>query len=112
MGRFHDLRFPGETDEYRSVRDDLLERERDLRREIESVAASRRRLPPGGPIAEDYVFDEGSADLSLEAPVVHTKFSELFDPRPREGHSRRLQLHVRVGLRPRRARRARRSWMG
>ena len=41
-----------------------------LRREIEKVAAERRRLPPGGALPEDYVFD------SANGPV---KLSELFD---------------------------------
>ena len=48
---------PGETAEYRAARDRLLEQEVELRRSIEAVAATRRALPPGGAVAEDYVFD-------------------------------------------------------
>ena len=48
--------FPGESTEYRAARDRLLEREMELRRAMEAVAAARRELPPGGPIPEDYVF--------------------------------------------------------
>ncbi len=40
--------FPGESTEYRAARDRLLEREMELRRAMEAVAAARRELPPGG----------------------------------------------------------------
>lgn len=43
MGRYHDKRFPGESDEYRQARDELLEKEIDLRLRIEEVAADRHR---------------------------------------------------------------------
>jgi predicted dithiol-disulfide oxidoreductase (DUF899 family) len=48
--------FPGESDEYRAARDELLVREVELRRAMEDVARARRRLPPGGVVPEDYVF--------------------------------------------------------
>jgi predicted dithiol-disulfide oxidoreductase (DUF899 family) len=51
--------FPNESPEYRAARDRLLQQEVALRRQIEAVAAARRALPPGGPVAEDYVFSEG-----------------------------------------------------
>ena len=73
MGRLHDKRFPGESDEYRRSRDALLERERELRSEIEEVAAQRRGLPLGGELKEDYVFEEGE-------PARQARFSELFAP--------------------------------
>ena len=41
---FHDTRFPGESDEYRRSRDELLQAELDLRRQVEAVAAQRRAL--------------------------------------------------------------------
>jgi predicted dithiol-disulfide oxidoreductase (DUF899 family) len=69
MQKLHDVRFPGESADYRAARDRLLEAEIALRRQIEAVAAQRRALPPGGPIPQDYVFD-GEA-----GPV---KLSELF----------------------------------
>jgi predicted dithiol-disulfide oxidoreductase (DUF899 family) len=67
----HDRRFPGESAAYRRARDELLEAERELRRQIERVAAQRRALPPGGRAREDYVFDEGE-------PARPVKLSELF----------------------------------
>jgi predicted dithiol-disulfide oxidoreductase (DUF899 family) len=71
----HDIRFPNESAEYRAARDRLLEAEMALRRHTEAVAAARRALPPGGPVAEDYVFEEGD-DAS---PV---RLSELFGDKP------------------------------
>src|SRR5437868_325869 len=50
------IRFPGESAEYRAARDRLLEREIELRRAMEAAAAARRALPPGGAVPEDYVF--------------------------------------------------------
>ena len=49
--------FADESTEYRKVRDELLDAEIALRRQMESVAVQRRALPPGPPIAQDYVFD-------------------------------------------------------
>lgn len=69
-------RFPGETSKYRDARDKLLRSEIALRREIEKVAAARRRLPPGGLLAEDYVFEEMATDGS----TARVRFSELFAP--------------------------------
>src|SRR5882757_4435507 len=68
------IRFPGESAEYRAARDRLLAREIELRRQMEAVAAARRALPPGGLVAEDYLFEcTGTAGES--APV---KLSQLF----------------------------------
>ena len=53
----HDVRFPGESDSYRSARNELLDAEIELRRQVEAVAAKRRKLPVGGEIPQDYVFD-------------------------------------------------------
>jgi predicted dithiol-disulfide oxidoreductase (DUF899 family) len=72
------VRFPGETPEYRAARDRLLAAERDLRATTEQVAAMRRALPLGGRVPEDYVFEEGRADLSDTASVHQVKLSELF----------------------------------
>jgi predicted dithiol-disulfide oxidoreductase (DUF899 family) len=52
----HNMRFPNESPEYRAARDKLLQAEIALRRQTE---AERRALPPGGRLAEDYVFEEG-----------------------------------------------------
>jgi hypothetical protein len=45
--------FPNETPAYREARRELLAREVALRREMETVAAEIRALPPGGEIPED-----------------------------------------------------------
>ncbi|MGZ6643676.1 MAG: DUF899 family protein [Solirubrobacteraceae bacterium] len=72
----HDMRFPGESDAYRRARDELLQAEIDLRRQIEAVAAQRRALPPGGEVTTDYVFDEWHAPTGT---VREVRFSELFE---------------------------------
>jgi predicted dithiol-disulfide oxidoreductase (DUF899 family) len=70
------VRFPGEDMRYRKARDQLLKSEVELRRHIEAVAAERRKLPYGGELLEDYVFEESNkAGGSREV-----KFSELFAP--------------------------------
>ena len=74
------LSFPQESAEYRKARNELLAAETELRRQIEAVAAARRKLPLGGQLAQDYVFDEGPADLSEQGEVRQTRLSELFDP--------------------------------
>jgi predicted dithiol-disulfide oxidoreductase (DUF899 family) len=71
----HTVRFPGETDEYRRLRDELLEAEIDLRRHIESVAAQRRSLPLGGEAPSDYVFEESGKQDGTES----VRLSELFE---------------------------------
>ena len=73
--RLHDFRFPGESDDYRQARDELLRAEIDLRRQIERVAAQRRELPLGGLVETDYVFQEW--DPSSQAPR-DVRLSELF----------------------------------
>ena len=65
----HHLSFPNESAEYRSARNALLEKEMELRRQIERVAQERRKLPPGGEVPEDYRF------VGESGPV---RMSELF----------------------------------
>jgi predicted dithiol-disulfide oxidoreductase (DUF899 family) len=72
----HDVRFPGESDDYRRARDELLQAEKDLRRQTERVAALRRKLPLGGAIATDYAFEEWDEAAGAGKPV---HLSELFD---------------------------------
>jgi predicted dithiol-disulfide oxidoreductase (DUF899 family) len=70
------IAFPEESAEYRAARDRLLEQEVELRRAMEAVSAARRGLPPGGVVAEDYVFrgrGEGGAPTDV-------RMSELFAP--------------------------------
>src|SRR3954470_20369318 len=68
--------FPGESTEYRAARERLLQREIELRRATEAVAAARRELPPGGPVPEDYAFQGAGSD---GAPA-EIRLSELFAP--------------------------------
>ena len=70
------ITFPGESAQYRTARDRLLEREIELRREMEAVAAARRELPPGGVVPDDYVFQGCRAD-GIPGDV---RLSELFAP--------------------------------
>ena len=76
----HPNRFPGESTAYREARNQLLQAELTLRKNIEEVAILRRKLPPGGELPEDYIFDEGSPDLEDSATVRKTRLSELFQP--------------------------------
>jgi predicted dithiol-disulfide oxidoreductase (DUF899 family) len=69
------ITFPGESAGYRAARGRLLEQEIELRRAMEAVAASRRALPPGGQVQEDYVFEGAGGD---GAPTS-VKLSELFE---------------------------------
>jgi predicted dithiol-disulfide oxidoreductase (DUF899 family) len=70
------MAFPGESTEYRAARNRLLEKEIELRRAMEAVAAARRALPPGGVVPDDYVFHGAGAD---GAPT-EVRLSELFAP--------------------------------
>jgi predicted dithiol-disulfide oxidoreductase (DUF899 family) len=71
----HEVGFPGESDQYRRARDELLKGEIDLRRQIEVVAAQRRRLPLGGVVPRDYAFEEWDAGTNAPRSV---RLSELF----------------------------------
>ncbi|MDH3319120.1 MAG: DUF899 family protein [Betaproteobacteria bacterium] len=68
------MKFPNETKPYRSARNRLLRAETALRRQVEKVAALRRKLPAGGKVPQDYVFEEGD-------PPRAVKLSELFGER-------------------------------
>jgi predicted dithiol-disulfide oxidoreductase (DUF899 family) len=70
------ITFPGESAEYRAARDRLLEQEIELRRATEAVAATRRALPPGGVVPEDYVFQGAGTDGS----PTELRLSQLFAP--------------------------------
>ncbi len=71
-----DVGFPGESAEYRWARNRLLEQEIELRRAMEAVANSRRRLPPGGIVPQDYVFHGGGP----AGGTAEVRLSELFGP--------------------------------
>ena len=69
-----ELRYPNESRAYRDARDALLEDERALVDKVRAVAEKRRRLPGGGRLKEDYVFqwaNDGKVGQSV-------RFSELF----------------------------------
>jgi predicted dithiol-disulfide oxidoreductase (DUF899 family) len=70
------IAFPDESADYRAARDQLLEQEIELRRLTESVAASRRSLPVGGPVPEDYAFRGAGGD----GAATDVRLSELFEP--------------------------------
>ena len=70
------IRFPGESAQYRAVRDRLLEREIELRRAMEAAAAARRALPPGGAVPEDYVFEAAGPG----GKAIQVRLPELFAP--------------------------------
>ena len=68
--------FPNESPDYRAARDKLLQREIELRREMEAVAAEIRALPPGGTVPEDYEFDH----IGEQGKAAKVRLSELFRP--------------------------------
>jgi predicted dithiol-disulfide oxidoreductase (DUF899 family) len=72
------LAYPNESQEYRTARNALLDAEMELRRQLETVAALRRALPPGGVAAQDYVFERIGAHQRPE----QVRLSELFDGKP------------------------------
>ncbi len=76
MKNYHDKKFPNESKAYREARNGLLEAEINLRKQTEEVAALRRKLPNGGRLKEDYVFEE----KDTSGKIIQTKLSELFEP--------------------------------
>jgi predicted dithiol-disulfide oxidoreductase (DUF899 family) len=64
------MEFPNESAAYRKARNQLLSAEKTLRKNVERVAALRRKLPQGGALPEDYEFD------SARGPV---RLSQLFE---------------------------------
>jgi predicted dithiol-disulfide oxidoreductase (DUF899 family) len=69
-----ELRYPNEGHAYREARDALLQDERELVEKVKAVAEKRRKLPSGGELKEDYVF-QWANDGKLGERV---NFSELF----------------------------------
>jgi predicted dithiol-disulfide oxidoreductase (DUF899 family) len=59
------MNFPNESKEYRAARDKLLAAEIELRKQVETVAAQRRKLPAGGEVPEDYVFEGEKGPVRL-----------------------------------------------
>jgi predicted dithiol-disulfide oxidoreductase (DUF899 family)/uncharacterized protein YndB with AHSA1/START domain len=73
---------PGESIQYRSARNRLLQAEIALKDQRERVAQLRRELPMGRLVETDYVFREGPADIHDEstASLRKVRLSELFAP--------------------------------
>jgi len=69
-----ELRYPNESRAYREAREALAKDEHELVDKVRSVAEKRRKLPPGGQLKEDYVF-EWANDGKVGKSV---RFSELF----------------------------------
>ncbi len=71
----HDIRYPGETADYRKARDRLLAAEIELEKRLQQVSDMRRALPVGGQVTQDYVFrtlrDGEETDIAM---------SDLFAP--------------------------------
>jgi Bacterial protein of unknown function (DUF899) len=63
QGTLRQTRLTNESAEYRARREELRLAEIDLMQRRERVAELRRRLPPGATV-QDYIFQEGPADLN------------------------------------------------
>jgi len=74
----HKQHYPNETKAYRAARDRLLKAEMELRKNVKAVAALRRKMPLGGPVPEDYEFEEGGTDIDDTLTVRRVRMSELF----------------------------------
>ncbi len=69
-----ELRYPNESREYREARESLMRDEQELVDKVKAVADKRRKLPSGGELKEDYVF-QWANDGKVGQRV---RFSELF----------------------------------
>jgi predicted dithiol-disulfide oxidoreductase (DUF899 family) len=77
-GTLQPTRLTNESAEYVALREELRLAEIELMRQRERVAAMRRSLPPGA-VVQDYVFQEGPANLDAgDALVTTVLLSDLF----------------------------------
>ena len=77
-GALRQTNLPNESDDYVVKREELRLAEVELMRQRERVAELRRRLPRGATI-QDYVFEEGPANLDAgDGPIRRVRLSELF----------------------------------
>ncbi|PYT04964.1 MAG: hypothetical protein DMF60_13545 [Acidobacteria bacterium] len=75
---FRQTNLPNESGEYLSKREELRIAEIELMRQSERVAELRRALPEGV-IVQDYVFEEGPANLDVgDTPTRTVRLSDLF----------------------------------
>ena len=71
----HTKRFPGESDDYRRARDELLRAETELRALEGSVTTQRAALALGGEVPTDYAFEEWDTKAHAARGV---QLSQLF----------------------------------
>jgi predicted dithiol-disulfide oxidoreductase (DUF899 family) len=77
-GAYRQTNLTSESKEYLSKREELRHAEIELMRQRERVAEMRRQLPKG-PVVQDYVFEEGPAQLDAgDTPVRTVQLSQLF----------------------------------
>jgi len=80
--------FPNESPEYRGARKELLQAEIALRRQVEQVAALRRKLPAGGEVPQNYVFASEKGDVKLsqlfERGSTLLAYSYMFGPKMKQ----------------------------
>jgi predicted dithiol-disulfide oxidoreductase (DUF899 family) len=75
---FQQTNLTNESEEYLAKREELRLAEIELMRQRERVADLRRRLPPGATV-EDYMFEEGPANLQAgDTPIRTVRLGELF----------------------------------
>jgi predicted dithiol-disulfide oxidoreductase (DUF899 family) len=75
---WRNTRLSNESDDYLSKREELRLAEIELMRQRERVAELRRQLPESA-IVQEYVFEEGPADLDAgDTPIRTVRMSELF----------------------------------
>ena len=77
-----EIRFKGETEDYRRLRNELVQAEIALKDQRERVAEMRRQLPTGARVETNYVFHEGPADINDDSSdnLREVRLSELFAP--------------------------------
>jgi len=77
-GSFRQTNLESESGDYLAKREELRVAEIELMRQRERVAELRRRLPQGAAV-QDYVFEEGPANLDEgDNPIRKVRLSELF----------------------------------
>jgi predicted dithiol-disulfide oxidoreductase (DUF899 family) len=75
---YRQTNLPNESEEYLTKREELRLAEIEEMHQRERVAELRRHLPEGA-IVQDYVFEEGPADLDAgDTPIRTVRLSELF----------------------------------
>src|SRR5213592_2491137 len=77
-GTFRQTNLTNESDEYLTKREELRLAEIELMRQRERVAELRGRLPKGAPV-QDYIFEEGPANLDAgDTPLRTVRLREMF----------------------------------